>query len=96
MKLKVLSAPKWCTKADKAYNFLEGNNFHLYFEDSEPKLAVTIKDNIINCIYNRQNHTELFPEYYDLFIDHASGYKISDLVKRIIDESKKPECDSCD
>lgn len=62
-KLKTLSPRTWCTKNDKAEDYLENCDIHIYYEKGSPELGIRIKDGKVYDIVGFENNGKI-PQNY--------------------------------
>ena len=91
-KLKILSHPTWCTKSFNAKPYLERGDFHIYFEQGQPKLAVRFDGDKIVEIEGEKNDSKIPQKYlstFEAFIkdNKYSNDNFSEAGKRLYNEA---------
>lgn len=73
-KLKNLSSRGWCTKGgDYAKTYLLKGDFHIYFEDGEPRVGVRLEGNKIVKIEGAMNNLSIPACYFDELQKHIAN-----------------------
>ena len=64
-KLKTLSHKNWCTKSYNAEPYLSEGDFHIYFENGEPKIGIRFIGNEIQEIQGELNNSTIPIQFFD-------------------------------
>lgn len=80
--LKALSHKTWCTKSFNTAYYLEKGSFHIYLENSEPKLAARFLQDNIQEIQGEKNDGKIPLKYLDILKEHIKGCKINDKASK--------------
>lgn len=71
-KLKELSYRTWCTtKTSVAKSYLNDGDFHIFFVNEKPKLAIRMIGDSIQEIQGEQNNASIPLRYYDEFVNYC-------------------------
>ena len=72
-KLKMLSCDGWCTKSYNAKSYLGSGDFHIYVENSSPRLAIRMLGDKVHEIQGELNNSEIPLEYLDELLSYISN-----------------------
>lgn len=79
--LKTLSNYTWCTNNSKAEPYLEQGDFHIYLENSQPKIGIRFIGNTIQEIQGEFNDGKIPHKYSKIVNEHIKHYKLSQKAK---------------
>ena len=77
-KLRILSPRTWCTKNEKAEEYLEENDIHIYFVNGSPELGMRVNDSKAYDIAGFVNNGKIPLQYLDIIKDYIidNGYSM--------------------
>lgn len=76
-KLQTLSNYTWCTQNSKAEPYLEKGDFHIYIENSQPKIGIRFIGNTIQEIQGEYNNGKIPYKYADIVNEHIKDFELS-------------------
>lgn len=91
-KLKVISLPSWCTKNQKAEEYLYKNNFHIYIENDETKVCIKEQNGNISEIQGCKNNSKIPLDYVETvksYVDDNDLYDTSSILINSIADKKE-------
>ncbi len=89
-RLKRFSALSWCTKSFNAEYYLSKGDFHIYFENGKPKIALRFDNDILVEIQNEQNNNHISLKFFDIlkkYIENNS-FNLSGILEKCIQDSE--------
>ncbi|MCR5265629.1 MAG: hypothetical protein K6E29_03440 [Cyanobacteria bacterium RUI128] len=100
-KLQTISGVHWCTKSTHAKPYLAAGDFHIYFENGDPKIGMRFDDDVVVEIQGALNNDRIEPAYFDVLdkyiedndlflVDKAkTEYNLSKSSKETLDDINK-------
>ena len=89
LKLKLLSSPTWCISGSTADIRLGCSDFHIYYENGIPKVAMNIINDEVEEIEGIKNNLRIPVKYLDIIKDHIKDMYLSDCTKNEIEFAQK-------
>lgn len=86
-KLKALSPRTWCTKNDKADDYLKNCDIHIFYQKGYPELGVRVKDGRVYDIVGFENNGKIPQKYLSTIIDYVNenslelGFEAQDQIE---------------
>lgn len=65
-KLQSISGAHWCTKSTHAKPYLAEGDFHIYFENGSPKIAMRFDNDVVVEFQGESNDDRLVPKYFNI------------------------------
>lgn len=88
IKLKAVSYPTWCTKNQKAEEYIYNNNFHVFLQDDKSRICIRESNNQIKEIQGPKNNSRVPIDFVDVVEARVKEFDLEDSFY-ILDKSKE-------